>query len=144
MTYHIARHQQVVMDRARWMKRAKKSWAWLGEWLFALAAGCADAAVFVIGCGFVIAIVGGFIWLAGIAFCGNADEVYPDPVCELCGEVMDENYVPCRMFHGTGEELVAKAYKDSESSGREYQRVVDYVASILKDEAEAAAKKAAE
>ena len=36
-------------------------------------------------------------------------------------------------FHGTGEELIEKAYKDSELSGREYERVVKYVESILKD-----------
>lgn len=30
-------------------------------------------------------------------------------------------------FYGTGEELIAKAYKDSELSGREYERVVKYV-----------------
>ena len=35
-------------------------------------------------------------------------------------------------FYGTGEELIDKAYKDSELSGREYKRVVDYVNSILK------------
>ena len=37
-------------------------------------------------------------------------------------------------FYGTGEELIAKAYKDSEKSGREYERVVKYVQSILDDE----------
>ena len=36
-------------------------------------------------------------------------------------------------FYGTGEELIAKAYKDSELSGREYKRVVDYVESILQN-----------
>ena len=36
-------------------------------------------------------------------------------------------------FYGTGEELIAKAYKDSELSGREYKKVVKYVESILKD-----------
>ena len=36
-------------------------------------------------------------------------------------------------FYGTGEELIAKAYKDSKVSGREYQRVVDYVNSILQE-----------
>ena len=36
-------------------------------------------------------------------------------------------------FYGTGEELIAKAYKDSERSGKEYERVVKYVESILKD-----------
>ena len=30
-------------------------------------------------------------------------------------------------FTGTGEELVAKAYADSELSGREYERIVNYV-----------------
>lgn len=34
-------------------------------------------------------------------------------------------------FYGTGEELIEKAYKDSEKSGREYERVVNYVKSIL-------------
>ena len=36
-------------------------------------------------------------------------------------------------FYGTGEELIAKAYKDSELKGREYERVVKYVESIIKD-----------
>ena len=37
-------------------------------------------------------------------------------------------------FYGSGEELIAKAYKDSEKSGREYERVVNYVNDILKEE----------
>ena len=37
-------------------------------------------------------------------------------------------------FYGTGAELIEKAYKDSELSGREYKRVVEYVESILRDE----------
>ena len=37
-------------------------------------------------------------------------------------------------FYGTGEELIKKAYQDSEKSGREYERVVKYVESILADE----------
>ena len=36
-------------------------------------------------------------------------------------------------FYGTGKELIAKAYKDSELSGREYKRIVGYVESILQD-----------
>ena len=36
-------------------------------------------------------------------------------------------------FYGTGKELIEKAYKDSEKSGREYERVVKYIESILKD-----------
>lgn len=37
-------------------------------------------------------------------------------------------------FYGTGEELIARAYADSKKSGKEYERVVNYVNSILKDE----------
>ena len=37
-------------------------------------------------------------------------------------------------FYGTGDELIKKAYKDSEISGREYERVVKYTESILKEE----------
>lgn len=33
-------------------------------------------------------------------------------------------------FYGTGEELIDKAYKDSEISGREYERIVRYVEAI--------------
>ena len=36
-------------------------------------------------------------------------------------------------FYGNGKELIAKAYKDSELSGREYERVVNYVETILQD-----------
>ena len=37
-------------------------------------------------------------------------------------------------FFGTGKELIKKAYADSEKSGREYERIVKYVESILADE----------
>lgn len=36
-------------------------------------------------------------------------------------------------FSGTGKELIAKAYKDSKVSGREYERVVKYVEQIKRD-----------
>lgn len=36
-------------------------------------------------------------------------------------------------FYGTGEELIKKAYADSEISGKEYERVVRYIESILAD-----------
>uniref|UniRef100_UPI0023F43C84 hypothetical protein n=1 Tax=Prevotella corporis TaxID=28128 RepID=UPI0023F43C84 len=36
-------------------------------------------------------------------------------------------------FHGTGEELIRKAYQDSEVSGREYKRVVEYVEAMYAD-----------
>ena len=35
-------------------------------------------------------------------------------------------------FYGTGEELISKAYNDSEESGREYECIVKYVERILK------------
>lgn len=37
-------------------------------------------------------------------------------------------------FYGNGEELIKKAYADSEESGREYERVVRYVENIIADE----------
>ena len=37
-------------------------------------------------------------------------------------------------FYGTGEELIAKAYKDSEEKGFEYKKIVDYVESILENQ----------
>lgn len=37
-------------------------------------------------------------------------------------------------FYGTGEELIKKAYRDSKKSGKEYERIVKYVESILADE----------
>ena len=37
-------------------------------------------------------------------------------------------------FYGTGEELIVKAYKDSEESGREYECIVKYVERILNTE----------
>ena len=36
-------------------------------------------------------------------------------------------------FYGTGDELIKKAYKDSELSGREYERIVKYVEEIRKE-----------
>lgn len=33
-------------------------------------------------------------------------------------------------FHGTGEELVRKAYQDSEEKGKQYKKIVDYVNSL--------------
>lgn len=36
-------------------------------------------------------------------------------------------------FYGTGDELIKKAYKDSELSGRQYERIVKYVEEIKKE-----------
>ena len=44
------------------------------------------------------------------------------------------NMLKVGCFYGTGKELIGKAYKDSEKSGKEYERVVRYVNSILADE----------
>ena len=33
-------------------------------------------------------------------------------------------------FHGSGEELIEKAYKDSLEKGKEYEKIVNYVNSI--------------
>ena len=85
----------------------------------------------------------GYCWV-----CGNA-AVYGD--AEVCGNksyivfknwwssgryftwTRSNNMWKVGCFHGTGGELVEKAYKDSEESGREYERVVRYVESILRE-----------
>ena len=36
-------------------------------------------------------------------------------------------------FYGNGKGLIEKAYKDSERSGKEYERIVNYVETILKE-----------
>ena len=36
-------------------------------------------------------------------------------------------------FYGTSEELIKKAYKDSELSGRNYERIVKYVEETYND-----------
>ena len=36
-------------------------------------------------------------------------------------------------FYCTGDELIKKAYQDSEKSGREYERVVKYIEEIKKE-----------
>ena len=37
-------------------------------------------------------------------------------------------------FYGTGEQLINKAYGDSELSGKEYERVVKYVETTIIDD----------
>lgn len=49
--------------------------------------------------------------------------------CIIESRIIDLKRTKC-----TGEELIKKAYQDSEKSGREYERVVRYVESILADE----------
>ena len=88
-----------------------------------------------------------------VIVCDNAD--VRGEVC-ICGDAMissDKDYIVFKnwwssgryftwtrsnnmwkvgCFYGTGEELIAKAYKDSEESGREYECIVKYVERILK------------
>ena len=87
--------------------------------------------------------------------CGNA---FVRGYAEICGDAVvknNEDYIVFKnfwssgrhftwtrsnnmlkvgCFYGTGEELIEKAYKDSTKSGKEYERVVKYVNSILADE----------
>ena len=86
----------------------------------------------------------GNAWVCGDAWvCGNA---------EVCGNAdyivfknwwssgrwftwtRSNNKWKAGCFYGTGEELVAKAYKDSEKSGREYKRIVNYVNEIIQED----------
>lgn len=81
--------------------------------------------------------------------CGNAEVCGDAKVCGNADYIVFKNWwssgryftwtrsnnmwkVGC--FFGTGEELIKKAYSDSEKSGREYERIVKYVESILADE----------
>ena len=87
--------------------------------------------------------------------CGNAN-VFGD--AKICGDVKvcgDGDYIVFKnwwssgryctwtrsnnmwrvgCFYGTGKELIKKAYADSEKTGREYERIVKYVESILEEE----------
>lgn len=108
------------------------------------------------------ALVFGNAWVYGNAqVCGNAQvygnaRVYGNAqVCDdaqVCGNAdyivfknwwssgryftwtRSNNMWKVGCFYGTVEELIKKAYADSEKSGREYERVVKYVESILADE----------
>ena len=90
-----------------------------------------------------------------VIVCDNAD--VRGEVC-ICGDAMissDKDYIVFKnwwssgryftwtrsnnmwkvgCFYGSGEELIAKAYKDSEESGREYECIVKYVERILNTE----------
>lgn len=69
--------------------------------------------------------------------CGHADYITFKNFWSSCRYftwTRSNNMWSVGCFYGTGEELIKKAYKDSEKSGREYERVVRYVESILEDE----------
>ena len=83
------------------------------------------------------------------------DNVIIGGEADICGDAIissDRDYIVCKnwwssgryftwtrsnnmwkvgCFYGTGEELIAKAYKDSEEKGREYKKIVKYVESII-------------
>lgn len=80
----------------------------------------------------------GNAWICGDAkVCGNADYIVFKnwwSSGRYLTWTRSNNMWRVGCFFGTGEELIKKAYKDSEKSGREYERVVKYVESILADE----------
>lgn len=90
-----------------------------------------------------------------VRICGNAEVYGNATVCGNATVYNDTDYIVFKnfwssgryftwtrsnkkwkvgCFYGTGEELIKKAYADGEKSGREYERVVRYVESILADE----------
>ena len=91
----------------------------------------------------------GDAWVYGNAWvCGNARVCGDAKIENNCEYIVFKNWwssgryftwtrsndmwkVGC--FSGTGEELIKKAYKDSEKSGREYERIVKYVEEIKND-----------
>ena len=83
--YITGRIQQVALDRALRMKRSRRN-------------GRNRERRVVVAVLLTLAILAAL--LAFRWFFAEEEIVYPDPVCEWCGEVMDEKYVPCRMFHG--------------------------------------------
>ena len=104
----------------------------------------------------------GFAYIYGHSLvCGNAEicgnaGVYGK--AEICGDAVvknNEDYIVFKnfwsnkryftwtksnnmwkvgCFYGTGKELIEKTYADSERSGKEYEKIVRYVDSILADE----------
>ena len=115
-----------------WIKREENLSHEGNAWVYGNAKVCGDA------------------WVYGNAkVCGDA-EVYGN--AKVCGDAdyivfknwwssgryftwtRSNNLWKVGCFHGTGEDLIKKAYADSEKSGREYERVVRYVESILTGE----------
>ena len=123
---------------------------------------CGNASVYGNACVFGYACVYDNAWVSGNGqVYGNA-RVYGDAlVCGdacVCGDAeisTDADYIVFKnwwssgryftwtrsnnmwsvgCFYGTGEELVKKAYKDTELSGRQYERIVKYVEETLKEE----------
>lgn len=80
----------------------------------------------------------GNAWVCGDAkVCGNADYIVFKnwwSSGRYFTWTRTNNMWKVGCFFGTGDELIKKAYADSEKSGREYERVVKYVESILADE----------
>ena len=95
------------------------------------------------------AVVRGECWIHGDAVIQDNAEVWG--YAEICGDAIissEKDYIVFKnwwssgryftltrsnnmwkvgCFYGTGEELIAKAYKDSEEKGKEYERIVKYV-----------------
>ena len=119
-------------------------------WVYGNAKVCDNAKVYGNACVYGNAKVYGNAWVCDNAkVCGDAWVYGNAKVCDNADYIVFKNWwssgrwftwtrsnnkwkVGC--FFGTGAELIAKAYKDSEKSGREYERIVKYVESILADE----------
>lgn len=77
---------------------------------------------------------GGNAWVCGDAeVCGNADYIvfknwWSSGRYFTWTRSNDKWRVGC--FWGTGDELIKKAYTDSETSGKNYEKIVKYVESI--------------
>ena len=86
------------------------------------------------------ASINGSAWICGNAYvCNDTDYIVFKNWWSSCRHftwTRSNNKWKVGCFYGTGEELIQKAYADSEKSGREYERVVKYVESILADEKE--------
>jgi len=58
------------------------------------------ACIWMLALAWVLAAAAGVV--SCVRGCAGDVVVYPDPVCEWCGEVMGEDYVPCRVFTQDG------------------------------------------
>lgn len=96
-----------------------------------------DALVYGIACVYGDALVRGYACVRGDAEISNKPDYIVFQNWWSSGRYFtwtrSNNMWSVGCFYGTGEELIKKAYKDSELSGREYERIVKYVEEIRKD-----------
>ena len=87
--YSIARAQQVAVERAVRMKAAREArkrseggYGILGDALGVI----------------LLIVLAAAVYLAFQVFSKKSEPAYPDPVCEMCGEVMDGKNGVCKGF----------------------------------------------